>query len=74
MLSHLLPIAGKAVVHRVITGLAVPGVDAGAFRVVELAPGVGPRRGACGDLAGSVHGVPPSGELCLLPALTGWSC
>jgi hypothetical protein len=74
MLSHLLSIAGKAVVHRIITGLPVLDVGAGAFRVVGLAPGVHPRRGACGDLVGSVHGVPPSVELCLLPVLMGWSC
>ena len=34
------PLTGKAVVHRVITDLAVLDVEAGAFRVVELAPGV----------------------------------
>ncbi len=41
MLSHLLSIVGKAVVQRVIIDLAVPGVAGGAFRVVELRPGVG---------------------------------
>jgi 3-oxoacid CoA-transferase B subunit len=35
-----LPLTGKAVVHRVITDLAVLDVEAGTFRVVELAPGV----------------------------------
>jgi 3-oxoacid CoA-transferase subunit B len=35
-----LPLTGKAVVQRVITDLGVFDVDAGAFRVVELAPGV----------------------------------
>ncbi|GAB2872987.1 CoA transferase subunit B [Nocardioides pacificus] len=35
-----LPLTGKAVVQRVITDLGVLDVDAGAFRVVELAPGV----------------------------------
>ncbi len=35
-----LPLTGRAVVTRVITDLAVLDVDAGAFRVVELAPGV----------------------------------
>ena len=34
------PLTGKAVVHRVITDLAVLDVEAGTFRVVELAPGV----------------------------------
>ena len=34
------PLTGKAVVHRVITDLAVLEVEAGAFRVVELAPDV----------------------------------
>ncbi len=34
------PLTGKAVVHRVITDLAVLDVEAGAFRVVELAPDV----------------------------------
>jgi 3-oxoacid CoA-transferase B subunit len=33
-------LTGKAVVHRVITDLAVLDVEAGTFRVVELAPGV----------------------------------
>jgi 3-oxoacid CoA-transferase subunit B len=36
------PLTGKAVVHRVITDLAVLDVEAGAFRVVELAPDVEP--------------------------------
>ena len=35
-----LPLTGKAVVHRVITDLGVFDVDAGCFRVVELAPAV----------------------------------
>jgi 3-oxoacid CoA-transferase subunit B len=35
-----LPLTGKAVVHRVITDLAVLDVEAGTFRVVELAAGV----------------------------------
>jgi 3-oxoacid CoA-transferase subunit B len=35
-----LPLTGKAVVHRVITDLAVLDVEAGTFRVVELAPDV----------------------------------
>jgi Coenzyme A transferase len=34
------PLTGKAVAHRVITDLAVLDVEAGTFRVVELAPGV----------------------------------
>ena len=36
------PLTGKAVVHRVISDLAVLDVEAGAFRVVELAPDVEP--------------------------------
>jgi len=35
-----LPLTGKAVVHRVITDLGVLDVEAGSFRLVELAPGV----------------------------------
>ena len=59
MLSHLLSIVGDAVVHRVITDVAVLDVDAGAFRVdAPRAPG------ACGGLGSSVRGVPPHGASC----------
>jgi 3-oxoacid CoA-transferase subunit B len=35
-----LPLTGRRVVQRVITDLGVFDVDAGRFRVVELAPGI----------------------------------
>ncbi|MFD3400588.1 CoA transferase subunit B [Kribbella sp. NPDC058693] len=38
--SCTLPLTGRAVVHRVITDLAVLDVANGTFRLVELAPGV----------------------------------
>jgi 3-oxoacid CoA-transferase subunit B len=38
--SCTLPLTGKAVIQRVITDLGVLDVDAGCFRVVELAPAV----------------------------------
>jgi 3-oxoacid CoA-transferase subunit B len=38
--SCTLPLTGRRVVHRVITDLAVLDVADGAFRLVELAPGV----------------------------------
>jgi 3-oxoacid CoA-transferase subunit B len=40
VLECTLLLTGKDVVHRVITDLAVLDVEAGTFRVVELAPGV----------------------------------
>ena len=36
------PLTGKALVDRVITDLAILDVEAGTFRVVELAPGADP--------------------------------
>ena len=41
LMTHCdLPLTGRAVVQRVITDLGVFDVNAGAFRVVELSPGV----------------------------------
>jgi acyl CoA:acetate/3-ketoacid CoA transferase beta subunit len=37
-----LPLTGKALVDRIITDLAILDVEAGTFRVVELAPGADP--------------------------------
>ncbi|WP_328997311.1 CoA transferase subunit B [Kribbella sp. NBC_00709] len=41
--SCTLPLTGRRVVHRIITNLAVLDVAEGAFRLVELAPGVTPQ-------------------------------